>query len=302
MRSRFFAIYRVVSIGLCAMLAAPASAQVKISCDPPSFTRWTGESALSIEASRQDCQEAERLARRADEMRKDVKKHEKKADAELKQARALRKGVEDRRKEAAARNKEASEVRDLAEKEVDRMLEHSDAVASWSNALSVRIPFRLGDVDTVAVPMIQGIASETARNDAISGFEAYAKEVRALAEGEAVAVDAIATYLEEEATTLEDRAVLHDQRAERYRSIGAAAREAAERLETAARVTQEAALLHQLNASMRFLAETEGQTESKKEIDKAIKFVNGNMSRLPAGVAREASALVSRSREALQQP
>jgi hypothetical protein len=235
-------------------------------------------------------------------MRKDVKKHEKKAEAELKQARSLRKGVEDRRKEAAARNKEASEVLDLAEKEVDRMLEHSDAVASWSNALSVRIPFRLGDVDTVAVPMIQGIASETARNDAISGFEAYAKEVRALAEDEAVAVDAIATYLEEEATTLEDRAALHDQRAERYRSIGAAAREAAERLETAARVTQEAALLHQLNASMRFLAETEGRTQSKKEIDKAIKFVNGNMSRLPAGVAREASALVSRSREALQQP
>ncbi|MEZ4699673.1 MAG: hypothetical protein R2834_05045 [Rhodothermales bacterium] len=282
------------------VLAGTSYGQIKVSCDAPNITRWKGDMALSIEAAKQDCEEAERLAKRASEMRKDVKEHDKKADTELKRAKALRDEARDKRKESERRNDESTSVLNDAKREVNRMQEHSDAIGNWSNALSLRIPFRFGAVDTVAVPTVQGIESETARNDAIAAFETYAGEVKQLAEGEAEAVEQLALYLEQEAASLDARADLHEQRAGRYRSTMAAAERAADRLETAARVSEDAAILHQLNAAMRFLAQEEGNTDARKEIERAINFVNDNLSRLPLAVSQQASALVSSSRQALQ--
>ncbi len=283
----------LISAGLSPLVS---QAQIKISCKTPDITRWRGEMALSIEASKQDCEEASRLAKRASELREDVKEHQKKADSETKQANLLREHSENRRKEAERRMKEARDVLNETRREVNRMQEHSDAIGTWRNALSIRIPFRIGAVDTVAVPSVQGIESDAARNDAIAAFEEYATEVTGLAESASEAVDQLAQLLEQEANSLITRAELHDQRAARYRSTSTAAEQAASRLEIAARVSEHAALLHQLNAAMQFMALEQGNPDARKSVNKAIKFVESNLSRLPIGVMNEASALLSSSR------
>ncbi|MDZ4700309.1 MAG: hypothetical protein SH809_11430 [Rhodothermales bacterium] len=281
----------------CAGLSPHDSlAQIKISCKAPDITRWRGEMALSMEAGKQDCEEASRLAKRASELRDDVKEHGKKADTESKRAKDLRDQADDRRKEAERRTKEATDVLNEARREVNRLQEHSDAIATWRNALSVRIPFRVGTVDTVAVPQVQGIESDAARNDAIASFETYAAEVTGLAEGESEAVDQLAQLLDQEANSLASRADLHEQRAARYRSTVLAAEQAASRLEIAARVSEDAALLHQMNAALQFMAQEQGNADARKEVDRAIKFVETNLGRLPVGVMQQASALLSSSR------
>ncbi len=289
----------IILLALCCAGFAPrdSQAQIKISCKTPDITRWRGEMALSIEAGKQDCEEASRLAKRASELRDDVKEHGKKADTEAKRGSDLRGQAEDRRKEAERRTKEATDVLNEARREVNRMQEHSDAIGTWRNALSLRIPFRVGVVDTVAVPSVQGIESDAARNDAIAAFETYAAEVTGLAEGESAAVDQLAQLLDQEANSLSARADLHDQRAARYRSTVTAAQQAASRLEIAARVSEDAALLHQMNAALQFMAQEQGNADARKEIDRAIKFVETNLSRLPVGVMQEASALLSSSRK-----
>jgi hypothetical protein len=296
MRYSFLSLFL---LALCCAGISPRSseAQIKISCKTPDITRWRGEMALSIEAGKQDCEEASRLAKRASELRGDVKEHNKKAETETKRAADLRGQSEDRRKEAERRTKEATEVLNETRREVNRMQEHSDAIGSWRNALSVRIPFRIGAVDTVAVPSVQGIESDAARNDAIAAFEKYAAEVTGLAEGESAAVEQLAQLLDQEANSLSARADLHDQRAARYRSTVSAAEQTASRLEIAARVSEDAALLHQMNAALQFMAQEQGNADARKDVDKAIKFVESNLSRLPIGVMQQASALLSSSRK-----
>ncbi len=289
----------VLVIALTALAGRPAVAQIKIDCNTPRVGDWRGEAATSIEEGKRECEEAERLAKLASDLRRDVKDHEKKSETEMKRADERRKEAQDKRKEAERRNREAREVLREAEQEVARMQRHDDAISSWDSNRSVRIPFRLGAIDTVATPTVLGMASEAARDDALDAFAVYAVSVDSLAAGESSAVIRLADLLDQEARSLDARADLHEQRARRYRATAVSATRAAEGMELAARVSEEAARIHQLNAVLDFLANDAGPDE-KKATERAIKFVESNMGRLPNALLDEANALVRSSRASIQ--
>ena len=83
------------------------------------------------------------------------------------------------------------------------------------------------------------------------------------------------------------RAELHELRSQQHFTTAATSLQVAEQLEGAAMVTERAAMMHTIKATLQFIGEKASADSKrvKKDLERSIEFVEENLDKLPDDVA-----------------
>lgn len=285
-------IVLTLTLGLAA--AGPASAQVKVDCNTPKVTKWTGANKALIETAKADCEQAKDLAKEGEAFRKLASNLRKEAGNQRKKSDQLRDAAGKDRKEADKRRKEARKL----EEEANKL--RSDLSRDRDIRLQPKtVTFNRGGSDTLVTATVDG-ANWVATAEALDEARSLYREGRASdLEAEVQSLSRMATLLVEQAQAKEEMAATIERNSTHDNEAAIEAERAAAHAEQAARISMRAALLGNLSATLRFLDTTSGATSAKKEVERAIKYTESHLKVLPAALAAEARAEISRSRKAL---
>lgn len=290
---------RLVLSLLVLFLAFPlgqAQAIQKVSCKPPKITKWQGQAAMSIEAGKQECDEAARMIKEAQNLKKEAKAHNNKAGKQRKRAEKIRNEAKDKRKAAKISADAGHDVVRSSEDKQRRLQEKADLIASFGEGFSQNISFRIEGADTTTAPVYNNLEWADAQKLSVESVEAYQEALLILDEGEQEAVEELERLFEEEAMMLETNADIQELRADQFAAAAVAAELAAEKIENAARVRERAATLFYVKGALAFIESKSDDEGAQKEIGKAIKYVENNMKALPTVVVRHAQKVIAASR------
>lgn len=251
---------------------------------------------MSIEAGKQECDEAARLIKEAQNLKKEAKAHNDKAGKQRKRAKKIRDEAKDKRKAAKISKDAGHDVVRSSDDKQRRLQERADLLASFGEGFSQNISFRIEDADTTTAPIYNNLEWAEAQKLSVESVEAYQEALLILDEGEQEAVEELERLFEEEAMMLETNADVQELRADQFAAAAVAAEQAAERIESAARVRESASTLFYVKGALAFIEDKGSDEGAKKDIDKAIKYVEKNMKVLPPVVVRHAQKVIAASR------
>ena len=279
-----------------------AVAQVKISCDAPKIKEWNGEAKMTAEFGKQQCDEAKDLVKRAERLRKESEWFKNNGEAEQEKAKELRDQHKNRMRDAEKRGEEAEKVADRR-KDHERDLQDNLKFLDKRNAeLSEEITFEIEDTVSVATPSVNGMDWKMGQEKAMESFSTYEESIITLLETDQMAVDSMSVLLAGEGNSILQRAELHDRRAQQHFATAAQGIRVAEQLEAAAQVSERAATMHIVKATLQFvnLNSSTGGKKMKKEVERGISFIQDNLDKLPNDVALFAQYEIEKAKEELR--
>ena len=291
------AVFMVV---LFAGTSQGAFAQEKVNCDAPKTNKWQGEAKVHVEAGKQECERAKKLAKLANDLRGEAKDQNDYAKNQRARAKEAEDSAKDRREEVKELAKELTKRPKTADTNLEQQTRRLRTISETGGEFSNSVVFSLGVTEAIAVPMFYDLnwaEAERSSKDAVEAYRTalgftWESDINFLTIVLSVAELSVENF-EAEVTERQDRAALHD-------TTSAAAKQAATSVGDAAHVHEHAAILHYVKGALRYLDAKGVDTKAKKEIEQTIKFVESHMSRLPKPVAERATSLIATSREALK--
>lgn len=267
-------------------ISQSAMAQIRVSCDAPKVRDWAS-AKVTLEVGKQQCEEAKELAKRASDLRKESEWFKNNAESEKNKAKELREQFENRFRDAAKRKEEAQDVVDRQSKHEDEIDDHLKFLDRRNKKFSEEITFTVYDTVSVAKPVVNGLDWKMGQEKAIEGFETYKTNIMELLEVDEMAVDSMGILLEGEGASIQRRAELHEMRSQQHFTTAATTLQVAEQLEGAAQVTERAAVMHLIKATLEFVGEkrTANSKRVKKDVDRGVSFIEENLDKLPDDVA-----------------
>ena len=278
--------------------ANPALAQTDVDCDTPKRIKWEGEAAVTIEAGKQECEEAKRLAGMANDMFDRANKHKEIAERQRKRAEELRKDAKGKRDTSKDRDKDFKKLPKDHEDLTKRNNEVLDMFTGGGDGLAQKASFTGAEGSVTEVPSFNGYTWADVKTTSKEAMDAYVESSTSLHQVELEAAESMVLYFEQQATMLEQDAELRDSRATQHTEVAAAAEQAAHQIVAAAHVREQASILHTVMGTMAFL--NEGNARDKKEVERAIKYIESQLGKMPQSVAKEAQTVLTSSRESIQ--
>lgn len=264
-----------------------ATAQIRVSCDAPKVRDWGGEAKVTLEMGKQQCDEAKELAKRAANLRKESEWFKDNAESEKNKAKELREQHENRMRDAEKRKEEAMKVTDRRENHEEEIEEHLEFLEKRNRKFSQEITFQVYDTVSVAKPVVNGLDWKMGQEKAMESIDVYMTNIMELLETDKAAVDSMGILLEGEGNSILKRAELHELRSQQHFTTAATSLQVAEQLEGAAKVTERAAMMHTIKATLQFINEKASANSKrvKKDLERGIGFVEENLDKLPDDVA-----------------
>ena len=263
------------------------SAQVRVSCDAPKLRDIGGDAKVTLEIGNQQCEEAKELAKRAENLREESEWLKNNGESEKNKAKELREQHENRMRDAEKRKEEASKVTERREDHQKEIEEHLKFLEKRNRKFSEEITFQVYDTLSVAKPVVNGLDWKMGQDNAKEGLENYETNIMELLKMDEMAVDSMSILLEGEGSSILRRAELHEQRSQLHFSTAATTLQVAEQLEGAAMVTERAALMHAIKATLLYVNDksTASSRRVRKDVEKGISFIEDNLDKLPDDVA-----------------
>ena len=279
-----------------------ASAQVKISCDAPKIKDWKGEAKLTAEFAKQQCDEAKELAKRANNMRKESEWFKNNGEAEKDKAKELRDQHKNRMRDAEKRREESEKVGDRRRDHEKEIEENLRFLEKRNEDLSQEITFEVYDTVSVAKPVVNGLDWKMGQDNAVESYASYKESLMTLLETDQLAVDSMGTLLTGEGESILQRAELHDRRAQQHFATAATTIKVAEQLEGAAMVSERAAIMQTVKATLQYVSlnSTSGGKKTKKEVERGISFIESHLDKLPDDVALFAQYEIAKAEDNMQ--
>ena len=294
-------VFSLMIIGLF-VISNTAFAQVKISCDGPKIKEWNGEAKLTAEYGKQQCDEAKELVKRAERLRKESEWLKENGESEQGKAKDLRDQHKNRMRDSEKRREEAEKVADRRHDHEKDIEDNLRFLEKRNRDLSQEITFNVDDTVSVAKPAVNGVDWNMGQENAMESFESYKESISTLLEMDQMAVDSMGALLEGEGSSILERAELHDRRAQQHFATAAQSLKVAEQLEAAALVSERAATMHIVKATLQFvtLNSSNGGKKMKREVERGISFIQDNLDKLPNDVALFAQYEVEKAKEELR--
>lgn len=272
-------------IGL--MLIPDVQAQIRVSCDGPKVRKWEGEAKVTVEVGKQTCDEAKDLAKHAADLRKESEWFKNKGEDEQNKAKGLRDQHGNRMRDATKRTEEAMKISDRKEYHEEAIEKYEKFLEKRNRTFSEEIEFPVYDSVSVAKSVVNGLDWAMGHDKALEGMEAYETNIMELLEKDELAVDSMGVLLAGEGASILRRAELHEARAQQHFATAAATLQLAERFEGAAQVTERAATMHLVKASLQYMMEkrTADSKRVQKDVERAVEYIQDNLDKLPEEAA-----------------
>lgn len=263
------------------------SAQIRVSCDAPKLRDIGGDAKVTLEIGNQQCDEAKELAKRAENLRKESEWLKNNGESEKNKAKELRDQHENRMRDAEKRQEEATKVTERREDHNKEIEDHLKFLEKRNRKFSEEITFQVYDTVSVATPVVNGLDWKMGQDNAVEGFETYEADILELLEMDEMAVDSMSILLAGEGNSILRRAELHELRSQKHFATAAVTLQVAEQLEGAAMVTERAALMHAIKATLLYVNDksTASSKRVRKDVDRGISFIEDNLDKLPNDVA-----------------
>ena len=281
--TRIAGLFIVISL----FFVTTTSAQIRVSCDAPKLRDIGGDAKVTLEIGKQQCDEAKGLAKRASDLRKESEWLKNNAESEKNKAKELQEQYENRMRDAEKRTEEAMKVTERRSDHEKEIEEHLKFLDKRNRKFSEEISFQVYDTVSVAKPVVNGLDWEMGQEKAVEGFETYKTNIMELLNTDEMAVDSMGILLAGEGQSIMQRAKLHELRSQQHFATAATTLQVAEQLEGAAMVTERAALMHAIKATL-FYVNDKSTADSKrvrKDVEKGISFIEDNLDKLPDDVA-----------------
>ena len=276
------------------MIIPVAQAQDSVDCDTPKRIKWKGTSAVSVEAGKQECDKAKRLIDISNDLFKEAKEYREVAERQRSRAEEIKGDAKNRRDEAKKRNKELDGLPKRFKDQEKRHGDRLDALSGSGERLGAEVTFILADAETSESPSFNGYTWPEAKNSSMDAMNAYEETSKTMQEVELAMAEEMVLFFEEEAAIFERNAEMREKRASELTVAAAAAEQAAEQFAAAAHVREQSAILHTVSGAMSFVEEHgEG---GGKEVERAVKYVELYMSKLPQEVALHAQQIIAGAR------
>ena len=278
--------YKTLLLLLSLLLTQQAVGQVRISCDEPKVRDWAS-AKVTLEIGKQQCDEAKDLAKMATNLRKESEWFKNNAESEKNKAKELREQHENRMRDSKKRLEEASDVEERKEKHEKEIEEYLEFLEKRNKKFSEEITFTVYDTSSVATPIVNGLDWKMGQEKVIEGLDNYKMNVMALLDTDESAIDSMGILLEVEGNSILQRAEMHEMRSQQHFTTAATTLQLAEQMEGAAQVTERAAVMHLVKATIEFVSEkaTANSKRVKKDVERGVSFIEENLDKVPDDVA-----------------